>query len=558
MMKFNFWIQFWDFFRLQHEKRELRGIFLVVGVSALALILFSFYIPRGSEHSPSLLSNQYAGHLDFLRSHQLDATALHLRPARTTSPANHTQTKKSSGHPNTNQSSIDGSSSEKNGSSTSNNQVELETEARQTENHERCQGKYVYIYKLPPEFNEDLVEKCGRATDDWVPLCGNLNNNGYGPSIPTSSFHLNESDIDSLIELVPPHAWYRTEQFSLEVIFHERLRKGYPCLTEDTELASAFYIPYYAALDTAFTLFKPHLATRDRLAQRLIGWLRGSEVWTKFQGIKKHFMVLGRVAWDLARKEEVVDGWGSSLLSQVELSNVTMLLIERRSWVSNEIAIPYPTSFHPSSSLDVELWQAKLRERMSKRSKLLSSFIGSTSRGSEWSRALRVELAKQCNQAGANTCQAFKCGDGTFDCARNPEHVNALFLSSTFCLQPSGDSPTRKGIFDSLLAGCIPVLFNEASAYTQYYWHLPQNGSLYSVLFNGEDVIHRNVDIFATLAVIANDTQRLRRMQEEIINMLPHIVYSLSTSNDGSDTTFHDAVDVALESLFTGAPIPTM
>ena len=30
---------------------------------------------------------------------------------------------------------------------------------------------------------------------------------------------------------------------------------------------------------------------------------------------------------------------------------------------------------------------------------------------------------------------------------------------STFCLQPAGDSPTRKGFWESILLGCIPVLF---------------------------------------------------------------------------------------------------
>ncbi|GAA6004436.1 uncharacterized protein JCM10292_007067 [Rhodotorula paludigena] len=40
--------------------------------------------------------------------------------------------------------------------------------------------------------------------------------------------------------------------------------------------------------------------------------------------------------------------------------------------------------------------------------------------------------------------------------------IAALHLDmaqSTFCLQPPGDSPTRKGFFDSILLGCIPVIF---------------------------------------------------------------------------------------------------
>jgi len=31
------------------------------------------------------------------------------------------------------------------------------------------------------------------------------------------------------------------------------------------------------------------------------------------------------------------------------------------------------------------------------------------------------------------------------------------YLHSTFCLTPPGDGPTRKGLFDAMLFGCIPV-----------------------------------------------------------------------------------------------------
>lgn len=31
------------------------------------------------------------------------------------------------------------------------------------------------------------------------------------------------------------------------------------------------------------------------------------------------------------------------------------------------------------------------------------------------------------------------------------------YLHSTFCLCPQGDGPTRKGLFDAILFGCIPV-----------------------------------------------------------------------------------------------------
>ena len=38
--------------------------------------------------------------------------------------------------------------------------------------------------------------------------------------------------------------------------------------------------------------------------------------------------------------------------------------------------------------------------------------------------------------------------------------IISTYLSSTFCLQPQGDTPTRAGIFDSLSACCIPVFIS--------------------------------------------------------------------------------------------------
>ena len=35
-----------------------------------------------------------------------------------------------------------------------------------------------------------------------------------------------------------------------------------------------------------------------------------------------------------------------------------------------------------------------------------------------------------------------------------------MYLNSTFCLLPTGDIPSRKALFDMLLAGCIPVIFD--------------------------------------------------------------------------------------------------
>lgn len=46
-----------------------------------------------------------------------------------------------------------------------------------------------------------------------------------------------------------------------------------------------------------------------------------------------------------------------------------------------------------------------------------------------------------------------------------------LSLKSVFCFQPIGDLMTRKGLFDSILLGCIPVVFDPLTAEVMYTWH---------------------------------------------------------------------------------------
>ena len=47
------------------------------------------------------------------------------------------------------------------------------------------------------------------------------------------------------------------------------------------------------------------------------------------------------------------------------------------------------------------------------------------------------------------------------------------YMHAEFCLMPGGDTPTRQGVMDALLVGCIPVFFATCS-----------HGSLYEVAYH--------------------------------------------------------------------------
>lgn len=123
-----------------------------------------------------------------------------------------------------------------------------------------------------------------------------------------------------------------------------------------------------------------------------------------------------------------------------------------------------------------------------------------------------------------------------------------VFQSSVFCLQPPGDSHTRRSAFDSMLAGCIPVFFNPGSAYNRYLWHLPDNHSTYSVFFPAKDVNDlKNVSIEKRLLGISKERQL--EMRTKVIKLIPKLVYADPRSRLVTEDAFDFAVMGILERI---------
>ncbi|KAK3248625.1 hypothetical protein CYMTET_41916 [Cymbomonas tetramitiformis] len=112
------------------------------------------------------------------------------------------------------------------------------------------------------------------------------------------------------------------------------------------------------------------------------------------------------------------------------------------------------------------------------------------------------------------------------------------YLGATFCLQPPGDTATRKGIFDSLMVGCIPVIFDEQQLEFQYELHIPSPEAI-SVLISKE---HQD-NIFEYLESIP--TERVRALRDAISKM----GHSLQYAKEQPLNADPDALDVAISHL---------
>jgi hypothetical protein len=385
---------------------------------------------------------------------------------------------------------------------------------------DECEGRYIYEHKMDPYFNSDLLKQC-KKLNLWQDLCPMLQNGGLGPKLNNTSGVFSDSD------------WYQTNQFMLEEIFHNRMRR-YKCLTNDSKQADAIFVPFYAGLEISMNLWGANITVRDTAPKRLFNWLTAQPEWKRFNG-HDHFLVGGRITWDFRRETDEEKDWGNKLFILPPSLNMTMLAIEASPFHHNDFAVPYPTYFHPSSKQSIQNWQARMRN-MERKS--LFSFVGAPR--PDYITDVRGKIIHQC--IGSSYCRLLNCSDDHNRICSYPENVMEVFEHSVFCLQPTGDSYTRRSTFDSMLAGCIPVFFHEFAAYSQYVWHLPANHSSYSVYINVNTTSIEE-------ALLKYSEKEIRNMREVVIQTIPAIVYSDPRSSPIGDVK--DAFDISLQVGFS-------
>jgi len=164
------------------------------------------------------------------------------------------------------------------------------------------------------------------------------------------------------------------------------------------------------------------------------------------------------------------------------------------------------------------------------------SFTGSPRRYNDIATAMREALIKQCASHGTS------CVYGKY--SHDPKalsHPGRLLRESVFCLQPPGDMPTRKSVFDSILSGCIPVLFHPLTARLMYEWHwgqqlweeiainLDTNADNHQLVDNRVDVVAQLIDLYR------NDPQAVAKKQARLREVAHQLQYSLVSDEAVAD-----------------------
>ncbi|KAA0055138.1 xyloglucan galactosyltransferase XLT2 [Cucumis melo var. makuwa] len=382
-----------------------------------------------------------------------------------------------------------------------------------------CKNGRIFVYDLPTVFNQDILDNCDNL-NPWSSSCSAMANGGFGQRA------------DSLAGIIPENllqSWYWTDQFVTEIIFHNRILK-HKCRVLEPESATAFYIPFYAGLAVGKFLWTNSTAEeRDQHCRSILKWLSDQEYYKKSNGWD-HFITMGRITWDFRRSKD--KDWGSGCIYLPGMRNITRLLIERNPWDYFDVGVPYPTGFHPKSQNDISAWQQFIRTR---RRTHLFCFAGATR--AAFRKDFRAMLLHQCKNSTGEKCRVVDCAGSR--CSNGTSAILETFLTSDFCLQPRGDSFTRRSIFDCMVAGAIPVFFWRRTAYYQYEWFLPGEPGSYSVFIDRNAVKNGTTSIEAVLERFSRE--EVKEMRERVIESIPKFIYGTGE--------VRDAFDVAIEGV---------
>ncbi|RYH32498.1 hypothetical protein EON65_00535 [archaeon] len=183
-------------------------------------------------------------------------------------------------------------------------------------------------------------------------------------------------------------------------------------------------------------------------------------------------------------------------------------------------AAPYPSSFHWHEGIKVLPWIVT-PEATSRRT-ILSLFIGSVKTSNPNSNLLRRTLYAQCQND--QDCQWHTTAHACNGVVNSTSQM-LLFRNAKYCPAPPGDSVTRKSIFDSLIAGCVPVIFAKASM-SQYLWFFSkQELDEVAVFIPKQNIMEQQANFLELLREIS--PEELLRKQKAIERIAPTLQYAV-------------------------------
>lgn len=329
-----------------------------------------------------------------------------------------------------------------------------------------------------------------------------------------------------------------SEQYALSMIMFRRLMSSKRCpVTRDPSTAELFLVPFYpmpknqrqwgelcGSRDEGIEHLLKHLNTNT--AHRHVFLFGKGHVnlppigqcrwWSKPKGLLQHAI---RTSYSVVLRGadgnggDYSSGYGPDRFDQQDwpwqrFVSMTSDLSSDRVPYPHAVSVPYPAITHEPGS---EPWK-DLSDRP-----LLVTFAGGLH--GKYGLQLRKKIVEDCNQAG--DCKLGLCIGLLRNHQASPKEaddcrcaVAALKRQALFCLEPGGDSPYRKSVFDDIAMGCIPVVFSPyLRLVAPWHWGHFRNDS--SVYIDQTDYLEGRLNLLDELRKLAS-TKRVMQMRKAI------------------------------------------
>ena len=384
----------------------------------------------------------------------------------------------------------------------------------------------VYVHELPSRFNEDLT-KCSESQRKLTGY------SGFG----------NESFRTGVMSIRD------TWQFTLELIIHNKLQQS-PYRTFNEKDADVFYLPFYSA----FSVFCGRVFKNAKVHS---DFFRYVEKLKSFKAGKPHVMALGMIERKHANPRM------SMLLKSRIAKNITFIGIEQESKDSERleqmtsqnplIVAPYPSFGHLFPSVKQE--DLKNIYKTDKRNIFLL-FAGGVKNWKPTNgirkkilignivKTIKTVLTYENYFKANNRISKIKYISLYVDDNNNFSHLFSWMRKSVFCLQPEGNSATRKSFYDAIMCGCIPVIFTYNYKVRYPFEEKIDYGKL-TVTINQKEVKHSG-SLYSILSKLDNTT--IFEKQQYMYKVMNYLQYSYPILNG---TKHDDAMQYIMDEIGT-------
>lgn len=363
--------------------------------------------------------------------------------------------------------------------------------------------------------------------------------------------HANNFGIGNLINR--QQGLFNTHQYSLFTTFYHRLlESNIVTITKDSSDADLFFIPYDIGMDSTTrqsdgALQRTNCPKVDAITQLI----KSSEAFIRSNG-SDHFLIHSinqpmtyfmnskcmkfyRLCYHCIKLS--IDTYMRGTFSQLD-SNSHM--------THNWFSIPFPSSYHMNLQAVAVPWINI--ERSSR--PFIVIYMGTSKVTARKQQKLRNLLRDECISR-ISTCLYVSLDSHESIANLSFTNNQLIYTKGIFCLMPGGDFPTRKGILDALLSGCIPVTFQESSA--QFQWKFHWGSKAYAdncTLYFPRRVAYSNISqIFDKILDLANNDEYLMETYKCIRSVGTRMQYNVPYGFRNYKNPPIDAVDIIMKEL---------